>query len=892
MRKRLIAIIFALSIVLSLCTGAPAGASDAGSVLTNAAPTPEAFTQTDEEEASDVSSWQKSVTYIKGSAGAAWSGTMEARLGYDGQITFLRSLPLAVSVKNDGESLTDAYISVKLTRSQTEYDTYRAPVSIAKGAKITVTLPIYPTTRQDSYDVELTKDGQTLATVSVSPLKTFHPSTIMVGVISDSPDALRYMDITAENDTLSRAEYWRTTALNAKNFPESRSLLDSFTFLVIDGADVSVFSDKQRAALNEWLENGGIIFVGGGAQGAAGYSYFSKWTGLTAGAPYEAADVSPELMSYLSYSGAPTGASAMLCAIEGDALPILGREGTPLIYLLNAGNGLIFETTFSLSDKPLSAFLEKASFFQRLVLLACNTAYMNIVSNMGNYYGPMVNNNTYLDSSITSSIAVDNKSTLILPLVLLLVFLFGVLIAGYFILKKLDKREWLWLIIPLCALLCAGSIHLLCGFVNMREPIAVNVTKVTVSGGSSTASTTSSLSSASSTALSISADNADITLPLNSNGDTSTYTEDDQALLPIKSRYVYTFGDTASLTMPVNAPWSVCTVRSVLKNPLLVSINASIHMESDGLHAEITNNSGFTFPSGYLITGFGYVTVPSVAPGETVRCAILRDEERDKKLSGQIDGDNRGAILNGVMLSNEQTNYISVDTIMSAAVYPENESDPWENKPAIKYDQSHAETFALLTNQFDYYSASYKSTYKYMFICKDMAAVDLYANGLPIKRKVDYMTVNADVTFIHVSQDGTVNFPSGTVPLTMADIDKADKPQYTGEALSRTYWYSAPPENGLIFSFTVPKEAIGMTATVFSLTYDNLSNCKVQIYNVQTAAWDDIATGTSPKTDMFGQYVDAQGHLFIRYMQDTASGLNNSDTYYGIPRLQLEGRCK
>lgn len=888
MRKRFIALIFALTIVFSLGMAAPAGAS----AVANASPTSAPLTQTDEEEISDGSSWHKSVTYIKGSAGAAWSGTMEASLGYDGQITFLRSLPLTVSVKNDGEALTDAYVSVKLTRSQTEYDTYRAPVSIAKGAKVTVTLPIYATTRQESYDVELTKNGQTLATVSVSPLKTFHPSTIMVGIISDSPDALRYMDITAENDSLSRAEYWRTTALNAKNFPESRALLDSFSFLVIDGVDVSGFSDKQRTALNEWLENGGIIFVGGGAQGAAGYAYFSEWTGLTAGAPYEAADVSPELMSYLSYSGTPIGANAMLCAIEGDALPILERAETPLIYLLNAGNGLIFETTFSLSDKPLSTFLEKASFFQRLPLLACNTAYMNIVSSMSNYYGPMVSNNSYLDSSITSSIAVENKSTLILPLVLLLVFLLGILIAGYFILKKLDKREWLWLIIPLCALLCAGSIHLMCGSFNMREPIAVNVTKVTVNDGTATVSTTSSLSSASSSALSISADNADITLPLNSNGDTSTYTEEDQTILPIKSRYVYTFGDTASLTMPVDAPWSIRTVRSVLKNPLTVSLDSSIHMESDGLHAEITNNSGFTFPSGYLITGFGYVTVPSVAPGETVRCTILHDEEREKKLNGQIDGDNRGAILNGVMLTNEQTNYVSIDTILSAAIAPENESDPWENKPAVQSDQNHIETYALLANQFDYYSSSYKSTYKYMFICKDMAAVDLYADGLPIQRKVDYMTVSADVTFIHVSQDGTVNFPAGTVPLTMADTDKAGKPLYTGEALSRTYWYNAPPENGRVFCFTLPKEAIGMTATVFSLTYDAMTNCKVQIYNVQTGAWDDITVGSSPKADMFGQYLDAQGHLFIRYIPETASGLNGSDGYYSIPRLQLEGRCK
>ena len=59
---------------------------------------------------------------------------VEAEMGYENAITYLAAMPLRVRLTNDGAD-AELTVAVNLTRSQTEYDRYEYPVTLASGAE-------------------------------------------------------------------------------------------------------------------------------------------------------------------------------------------------------------------------------------------------------------------------------------------------------------------------------------------------------------------------------------------------------------------------------------------------------------------------------------------------------------------------------------------------------------------------------------------------------------------------------------------------------------------------------------------------------------------------------------------------------------------------------------
>lgn len=71
--------------------------------------------------------------------------------------------------------------------------------------------------------------------------------------------------------------------LDADSFPSDAQMMNSFGMVVVNGFDVNTLSDAQKAALEKWIKNGGIVVVGGGAQAQTDYPWFTQWTGSGCG---------------------------------------------------------------------------------------------------------------------------------------------------------------------------------------------------------------------------------------------------------------------------------------------------------------------------------------------------------------------------------------------------------------------------------------------------------------------------------------------------------------------------------------------------------------------------------------------------------------------------------
>ena len=204
------------------------------------------------------------------SAGACAEGelSLKAQIGYDGLITYLRTMPLTVLVENQGRDFSGA-IAVNLHVSNRYYDRYEFPISVASGAAKQVVLPLVLTMRQESYTVELVDEaGVVVMSTETRSSQVVDTSVMFVGVLSEGDSRLSYMNISNRATPGLGYEAWQTVALNAQTFPENGELLSAFQILVFDGVDARTLTDGQQAALRAWLEDGGIVIVGGGAQAA------------------------------------------------------------------------------------------------------------------------------------------------------------------------------------------------------------------------------------------------------------------------------------------------------------------------------------------------------------------------------------------------------------------------------------------------------------------------------------------------------------------------------------------------------------------------------------------------------------------------------------------------
>ena len=184
----------------------------------------------------------------------------EVLLGYDGRITYGKIIPVRVTVRNHGEDL-EGILAVNGYVNPVKYDRFESEIFVPAGGERTVVLPVTIKSKQDTFTAEILQGGEVILAVNAKSENVINPSAMMIGVLSSRPRNLANLDITQENDTLYRYEYWQTVALTPETLPEDRKLLDSFAMIVLDDTDPASLTEKQKQALCEWVKNGRVLVV-------------------------------------------------------------------------------------------------------------------------------------------------------------------------------------------------------------------------------------------------------------------------------------------------------------------------------------------------------------------------------------------------------------------------------------------------------------------------------------------------------------------------------------------------------------------------------------------------------------------------------------------------------
>lgn len=782
---------------------------------------------------------------------------VEATIGYDGVMTYGKCMPLRIRLENPGQALS-ATVAVNIRAGWDRYDRHEMPVTLAANEVKELCIPIQAEGRQETFTVEVWDGGEKLCAVNACPTLVANPAAMLVGVLSPTPEKLGYMNIDTATDEMFRGEYMQTVPLTAETFPDTAELLASFGMLAVDSFDVGQLNENQRTALWDWLKSGEhILLLGGGTQAGVTWPAFAGHTGLAAGGVM-AADVTSGLLQWLGAVGVPAGKNVTIATAAGDP-PVAQVDGTPLVWRRQVGNSRIYTTSFSLADSVLTSWAPMHTFWQRVLVKDCYSLYQRCL-----YPSTSPSGFNYA----VSRLPLDGD----VPLWPGVLAAAGIMVLGglaaYILLKRADRRQWLWAVLPGLAAVSAGIVWVMALGSGGAQPTALSVSVYRQTGSESSLSTS----------LAIGMPDMGEMLVTSSEGTLHTLDRggyyDAGTTTPVTRRYRYLLGETSGIGMDTTRAWDM---RYLLVKDLPIptgGVETSAWMEADGLHATVTNNSQLRLDEGVLLCNYGFCAVPALAPGEG--CTLTLVKTAANLYDAYPFGN--GCMYEGMAGTSLQTYNLPYQYHRFRAGIA--------NQPEATLDVESTLMTDLMAQVLDHlYSdeKAYGSTltrFFYLAGADGLAVPEISVNGHPVTRGVSRSLAAVEVPFATV-QDGRICYLPGDCQPVRCQVDAQGVPYCHGAQASQNYHRLS---DSPVFMF----QPEGLPATIDRLAFHvDYMPRDTQAYLYTGTDWVAYTMGEDVPSPQ--QYMDEEGRIFLQLRW-----MGSAEEYHEVstPSMTLEGRTR
>ncbi|MDO5409439.1 MAG: hypothetical protein Q4F21_03185 [Lachnospiraceae bacterium] len=347
---------------------------------------------------------------------------------------------------------------------------YEKDVMLTKDIEKAVTMSVHSNAEISALKFELeNSSGGILFDKSVI-MNNQNEHTALTGVLSDDYTALNYFD----GITLAMRSYSgdsELVELNADSFPEQASGLEALSYLIINSFDTSKLSDLQYQAIKRWVEQGGVLILGTGSDYKQTLSAFQDdmIPGRAAFAGKGVMQLYSDKKDVLKF----TKKQELIKFSFSEGKPLKGvLKQENLIWNREYGQGHVIVTAYNLGMEPVNSWVLKSQMAKGLLEKSAS-GYSDVRMGRLNY-------GESSDLWMMSQ-ALDGLYEVGLPDTQMLILLFAafVLIAGpglYLFLKLFDKREWMWVLIPVLAVGITGGVFWITSDIRIREPLEAAVT--------------------------------------------------------------------------------------------------------------------------------------------------------------------------------------------------------------------------------------------------------------------------------------------------------------------------------------------------------------------------------------------------------------------------------
>lgn len=361
--------------------------------------------------------WKTDDTYAKEDTGS--SGTevkLEVAIGYDGnQVRYARKNRAIATISNISSKPIDGVVTLSLPGGSDESVTLvKQQIHVEPKEEVEADLSFVSSDIFHTVTVCLEDmDGKTI-TQKVTVVKKLDSSELVYGILSKNPDSLSYF---------SKENYGKDVVLGEKDFPNRKDWLDILDVLLLGDCNLQALSQEQQIALTDWVKDGGTVVIGNSGK------------------------ESVKNLEILGLKAEERKKELLVTGVTGTYY----KNADLTIYPVEDGRGSYVVCSKSLEFANTE--LEKKS--------ACVTAAKK-------YYGKTAELCLYLDYADEGcygegSVVVDKSRFPLIQVVaiLLVVYVLLITVVLRLVLKRKDKMEYMWGIIPLFALIFMGIVYVI-----------------------------------------------------------------------------------------------------------------------------------------------------------------------------------------------------------------------------------------------------------------------------------------------------------------------------------------------------------------------------------------------------------------------------------------------
>ena len=385
-------------------------------------------------------------------AQAAGPVSIDVKVGYSSSavVKAQQWTPVTIDVANRGpnvEGILEVTAPAIANGPPTGTAIYETPISLPPGAN--KHLKTYVAVQSASpVTVRIVQNGRVVASADAQPGSM---ATALIGVLSDQP--------ASEMDNFKAVKPGGVSAdvvhLTLDDVGDSAILLRAFDLLAIDDFATDTLTAAQRAAITDYVQNGGALLLGTGA------SWRKTLAGVSPAILPMRLDSTTTLSSVASLNGV-----ARLEVATGSLSPgaraWLSEGGTPLLAERLVGSGSVNMATFDWNQEPIANWSGGSSgkiLLRQILVRTMFSSPSPPTTNMNKFGGPgapMSWRGGVLSQAIGSLPALDLPSLVVVGLLILAYVLF-VGPINYFALRALRRRALAWVTLPLIAIVASAG---------------------------------------------------------------------------------------------------------------------------------------------------------------------------------------------------------------------------------------------------------------------------------------------------------------------------------------------------------------------------------------------------------------------------------------------------
>lgn len=525
--------------------------------------------------------------------------------GFGGMVKRGEGFPVKITAENSGDDFSGTLL-ISFFPSHNTSGTIPVQIEVPAGETRTFSVNVPGMTDSHSYNyqnaqqIHLYKGNwQAGNKVGYKGDQAIKPKYVdngrkLVGVLSENYDRLKELrSLPSINITMIE--------IAADEIPKQALGLESLDYLIIDEFAISQLDDQQQTAIEAWVKNGGVLVAG--AAPNAGQAYGLLYETL----PLQLDQENRASADFLTVRSNTEKSFNELQFFTGSVKPeaeVLAKSGElPAAVKLAYGNGVILQTAFSLGDEPISAWKGYRDWFDGFLKNGDSAVMMTNNPYGDDYYAQM-----YWNFAEANEFFKAANYSIITLVTLLAVYIILVVPVLYFLLRKWDKREHTWWIIPAVSVLMAAGIFGLGAKDRISGPQLNQIGAYLLMNDQLTGVQASTLMSNTSGTYSLSYPSGEFS-PVSSSMNSSTFD-------PLRGTIFEEKVKRSEAIFPKVEYWAVRTIYGKASKANAGSFETNLTMKNGRLTGTIVNQFDYDFEEVFIWSGNAQIKLGALKKGE------------------------------------------------------------------------------------------------------------------------------------------------------------------------------------------------------------------------------------------------------------------------------------